>query len=119
VIIRKAYGGGYAVMGSRELGADVCFAWPTAEIGVMGAGIGVDMLFHPELADAEDAGALRSMLTQEYRETLTSPYVAAEYGCIDDIIAPDETRLSVIKALRALRNKRVMPLGKKHSNIPL
>jgi propionyl-CoA carboxylase beta chain len=119
VIVRKAFGGGYAVMGSKELGADVCFAWPTAEIGVMGAASGVDMLFHRDLTEAEDPAALRRMLTCQYRETLTSPYVAAEHGCIDDIIAPAETRISVIKALRALRSKRVPPLGKKHTNIPL
>jgi propionyl-CoA carboxylase beta chain len=119
VIVRKAFGGGYAVMGSKELGADVCFAWPTAEIGVMGAASGVDMLFHRDLADAQDPEQLRGLLAQQYRETLTSPYVAAEYGCVDDIIAPAETRIAVTRTLRALRNKRVPPPGRKHSNIPL
>jgi propionyl-CoA carboxylase beta chain len=119
VIVRKAFGGGYAVMGSKELGADICFAWPTAEIGVMGADSGVDMLFHRELAAADDLPALRERLADRYQETLTSPYVAAEYGCVDDIIAPAETRLRVIRALRALRNKGIPPIGRKHSNIPL
>ena len=119
VIVRKAFGGGYAVMGSKELGADICFAWPTAEIGVLGAMSGVDLLFHRDLAEAEDPKALRTALTQQYQETLTSPYVAAEHGCIDDVIAPADTRISVIKAMRMLRNKRVPPQGKKHSNIPL
>ncbi|MET8131781.1 acyl-CoA carboxylase subunit beta [Streptomyces sp. NPDC005251] len=119
VITRRAYGGGYAVMGSKELGADICFAWPTAEIGVMGARGGVDLLFHRDLAEADDPVTLERSLSEQYEETLTSPYVAAEHGCVDDIIAPSETRLSVIRALRALRKKRVAPLPKKHSNIPL
>jgi propionyl-CoA carboxylase beta chain len=119
VIVRKAFGGGYAVMGSKELGADVCFAWPTAEIGVMGAKGGVDILFHRELAAADDPTAMREQLTEDYKRTLTSPYVAAERGCVDDVIAPAETRTYLLKALRALRNKRVVPPPKKHSNIPL
>ncbi|TDV57579.1 acyl-CoA carboxylase subunit beta [Actinophytocola oryzae] len=119
VITRKAFGGGYAVMGSKELGADICFAWPTAEIGVMGARGGVDLLFRRELTTAEDPVAARRELTESYQETLTSPYVAAEYGCVDDIIAPSETRVAVTRALRALRTKRVVSPPRKHSNIPL
>ncbi|MGW0564511.1 acyl-CoA carboxylase subunit beta [Streptomyces sp. NPDC003016] len=119
VITRRAFGGGYAVMGSKELGADICFAWPTAEIGVMGARGGIDLLFHRDLTASDDPAALERSLTEQYEETLTSPYAAAERGCVDDIIAPSETRIAVIKALRALRSKRVAPLPKKHSNIPL
>jgi len=119
VITRKAFGGGYAVMGSKELGADLCFAWPTAEIGVLGARGGVDMLFHRELETAEYPDELRRSLTDEYQRTLTSPYVAAERGCLDDVIAPSETRVVTVKALRALRNKRSIIPPKKHSNIPL
>jgi propionyl-CoA carboxylase beta chain len=119
VIVRKAFGGGYAVMGSKELGADICFAWPTAEIGVIGAYSGVNLLFHRDLAETEDPEALRRALTRQYQETLTSPYVAAEHGCIDDVIAPADTRILVTKAMRMLRNKRVPLPGKKHSNIPL
>jgi propionyl-CoA carboxylase beta chain len=119
VIVRKAFGGGYAVMGSKALGADLCFAWPTAEIGVMGDDSGVDMLFHRDLARAEDPEALREELARQYRDVLTSPYVAAERGCVDDIIAPAETRIVLVRALRALRNKRVSPPARKHSNIPL
>lgn len=119
VIVRKAFGGGYAVMGSKGLGADFCFAWPTAEIGVMGARGGVDMLFGRELAAAADPDRLRCELTAEYQRTVTSPYVAAERGCIDDVIVPSETRAVVTKALRALRTKRVVALPKKHSNMPL
>jgi len=119
VITRKAFGGGYAVMGSKELGADLCFAWPTAEIGVMGDRGGVDMLFGRELARAEDPEQERRTLAAEYRDRLTSPYIAAERGCVDDVIAPSETRATVVKALRALRNKRVLPPARKHTNIPL
>ena len=119
VIVRKAFGGGYAVMGSKELGADICVAWPVAQIGVMGAESGVDMLFGRQLRTSEDPAALREALTVEYDELLISPYVAAERGCVDDVIVPSETRAAVTRALRALRSKRVMPLPRKHSNIPL
>jgi propionyl-CoA carboxylase beta chain len=119
IIVRKAFGGGYAVMGSKELGADLCFAWPTARIGVMGAAGGVDLLCHRELAAAEDPVALRAELTERYEQDVLTPYVAAERGCVDDVIAPSETRLRVLRALRALRGKRVAPPPRKHSNIPL
>jgi propionyl-CoA carboxylase beta chain len=119
VIVRKAFGGGYAVMGSKELGADVCFAWPTAQIGVMGAASGVDMLCHRLLAAADDPEGLRADLMAQYEDTLLTPYAAAERGCVDDVIVPAETRVAVLRAFRALRNKRVVLPPKKHSNIPL
>jgi propionyl-CoA carboxylase beta chain len=119
VITRKAFGGGYAVMASKEFGADVCLAWPTAEIGVMGARSGVDLLFRREICDADDPGLARRAYTEQYERMLVSPYIAAERGCIDDIIAPAETRVTVAKALRALRTKRVIAVSKRHSNIPL
>ncbi|WP_374201859.1 acyl-CoA carboxylase subunit beta [Actinokineospora sp. PR83] len=119
VITRKAFGGGYAVMGSKELGADVCFAWPVAQIGVMGAQGGVDMLFHKEIMSAPNPDDARRAFTEAYEDTLTSPYVAAERGCIDDVIAPSETRVAIIRALRALRTKRETVAPRKHSNIPL
>ncbi|NGO70394.1 acyl-CoA carboxylase subunit beta [Streptomyces boncukensis] len=119
VIVRKAIGGGYAVMGSKELSADMCFAWPTAWIGVMGAASAVDMLCHRELATADDPGELREELIEEYEETMLTPYMAAERGSLDDVITPSETRLTVLRALRALRNKRVTLPPRKHSNIPL
>jgi propionyl-CoA carboxylase beta chain len=119
IITRKAFGGGYAVMGSKELGADVCFAWPTAEIGVMGARGGVNMLFYKEIAASPTPELLRAELAEEYQDAVTSPYVAAERGCIDDVIAPSDTRVVVIRSLRALRNKRVVTPPRKHSNIPL
>jgi len=119
VIVRKAFGGGYAVMGSKELGADLCFAWPTAQIAVMGAASGVDLLCHRAITNSADPEHTRAMLTAEYEELLTSPYVAAERGCVDDVIVPSETRGTVIRAFRALRDKRVTLAPKKHSNIPL
>ncbi|PWW62474.1 propionyl-CoA carboxylase beta chain [Actinokineospora spheciospongiae] len=119
VITRKAFGGGYAVMGSKELGADVCFAWPVAQIGVMGAQGGVDMLFRKEIMSAPDPDDARRTFTEAYEDTLTSPYVAAERGCIDDVIAPSETRVAITRALRALRTKREAVAPRKHSNIPL
>lgn len=119
VIVRKAFGGGYAVMGSKELGADMSFAWPTASIGVMGAASAVDMLCHRRLGSADDPGTLREELIDEYEETVLTPYMAAERGCLDDVILPSETRPAVQRALRALRTKRVTPPPRKHSNIPL
>ena len=119
VITRKAFGGGYAVMGSKELGADLCFAWPVAQIGVMGSRGGVEMLFRRDILAADDPEAERESRTAAYEETLLSPYIAAERGCIDDIIAPSETRDAVARALRALRTKRVQTPPRKHSNIPL
>ncbi|OLR94681.1 methylmalonyl-CoA carboxyltransferase [Actinokineospora bangkokensis] len=119
VITRKAFGGGYAVMGSKELGADVCFAWPVAQIGVMGAQGGVEMLFRKEIMASDNPEATRAALSESYEDTLLSPYVAAERGCIDDVIAPSETRVQVVRALRALRSKREILPPKKHSNIPL
>jgi propionyl-CoA carboxylase beta chain len=119
VIVRKAFGGGYSVMGSKEMGADLNFAWPTAQIGVMGAVSGVELLCHRQLAAADDPAALRAELSAQYEEDLLTPYMAAERGCVDEVIVPSETRLTVIRALRALRTKRVVPLPRKHSNIPL
>ncbi|MEW2553103.1 acyl-CoA carboxylase subunit beta [Streptomyces zhihengii] len=119
VIVRKAFGGGYAVMGSKELGADMSFAWPTATIGVMGAASAVDMLCHRGLGAADDPAALREELIEEYEETVLTPYMAAERGCLDDVILPSETRPAVLRALRALRTKRTTPPPRKHSNIPL
>ncbi|MFE2020216.1 acyl-CoA carboxylase subunit beta [Streptomyces sp. NPDC059499] len=119
VIVRKAFGGGYAVMGSKELGADMSFAWPTASIGVMGAASAVDMLCHRQLGAADDPVVLRDELIEEYEETVLTPYMAAERGSLDDVILPSETRSAVLRALRALRTKRMTPPHRKHTNIPL
>ncbi|HEV7897377.1 MAG TPA: carboxyl transferase domain-containing protein, partial [Planosporangium sp.] len=119
VITRKAYGGAYDVMGSKHVGADLNFAWPTAQIAVMGAQGAVNILYRSELKDAEDPVALRAELIQEYEDTLANPYVAAERGYVDAVIAPSATRAHIIKGLRVLRTKRETLPPKKHGNIPL
>jgi propionyl-CoA carboxylase beta chain len=119
VITRKAYGGAYDVMGSKHLGADLNFAWPTAQIAVMGAQGAVNILYRGELAAAADPTALRAELVREYENTLANPYVAAERGYVDAVIAPSQTRAQVTRALRALHTKRETLPPKKHGNIPL
>ena len=119
VITRKAFGGAYDVMGSKHLGADVNLAWPTAQIAVMGAQGAVNILHRRTLAAAEDVEGERARLVEEYEDALLNPYTAAERGYVDGVILPSETRLSVVKALRALRTKRKQLPPKKHGNIPL
>lgn len=119
VITRKAYGGAYLVMGSKSLGADLNFAWPSGQIAVMGAQGAVNILYRAELAAAEDLPATRARLVDDYEETLANPYVAAERGYVDRVIYPHETREMVLRGLRALRNKRATLPPKKHGNIPL
>ncbi len=119
VITRKAYGGAYDVMGSKHLGADINVAWPTAQIAVMGAQGAVNILYRHELKDADDPEARRAELVTEYEDTLANPYIAAERGYIDAVIAPHETRAEVVRALRLLRSKRATLPPKKHGNIPL
>jgi propionyl-CoA carboxylase beta chain len=121
VVVRKAYGGGYAVMGSKHLGADVNMAWPTAEIAVMGAEGAVQVLHRRELSALPHAerGAAESRLTEEYRKRHASPYLAAERGYVDQVIPPSETRRQVARAFRTLRTKRQALPAKKHGNIPL
>ena len=119
VITRKAYGGAYDVMGSKHLGADMNFAWPTAQIAVMGAQGAVNILYRQELREAADPEAERARLITEYEDTLANPYIAAERGYVDAVIKPSETRANVVRALRALRTKRETLPPKKHGNIPL
>jgi propionyl-CoA carboxylase beta chain len=119
VITRKAYGGAYDVMGSKHLGGDVNLAWPSAQIAVMGAQGAVNILYRRELAAAEDPDALRVKLVTDYEDALANPYIAAERGYVDAVIRPAETRSQVVRALRALRNKRQTLPPKKHGNIPL
>jgi propionyl-CoA carboxylase beta chain len=123
VITRKAYGGAYIVMGSKQLGADVNLAWPTAQIAVMGAGGAVNILQRGALKGVADSGgdveAERARLVAEYEEALVNPYDAAERGYVDAVIEPSQTRLQVTRALRALRTKRASLPPKKHGNIPL
>jgi propionyl-CoA carboxylase beta chain len=117
VIARKAYGGAYCVMGSKHLRTDVNFAWPSAEIAVMGADGAVNIIYRRELAGNNTAA--REAKIAEYRDRFASPFVAAERGYIDDVIEPHETRPRLIRALRMLENKIDTMPRKKHGNIPL
>jgi propionyl-CoA carboxylase beta chain len=119
VIVRRAYGGAYAVMASKHLRADVNFAWPSAEIAVMAPEGAVNIVFRKELAQAADPVAERARLGQEYRERFANPYKAAELGYVDEVIRPEETRPKVIRALEMLRTKRQETPPKKHGNLPL
>ena len=123
VILRKAYGGAYIVMGSKQLGADINLAWPTAEIAVMGGQGAINILYKGKLKEAEENGedvaAVRARLSNEYTYSVTSPFLAAERGELDGIIEPATTRVSIAKSLRALRGKRAQLPAKKHGNIPL
>jgi propionyl-CoA carboxylase beta chain len=119
VITRKAYGGAYCVMGSKHLRTDVNFAYPTAEIAVMGAEGAVNIVYRRELAAAEDKEAVRKQKVEEFRDRFANPFVAAERGFIDDVIEPHETRPKVIRALRMLATKVDTMPRKKHGNIPL
>jgi len=119
VITRKAYGGAYCVMGSKHLRTDVNFAYPTAEIAVMGAEGAVNIVYRRELTTAVDMEAARQQKIDEFRERFANPFVAAERGFIDDVIEPHETRPKVIRALRMLATKVDTMPRKKHGNIPL
>jgi len=119
VITRKAYGGAYLVMNSKHLRSDVAFAWPTAEIAVMGAEGAVNVVFRREIEKAADPSQKKAELIKEYREKFSTPYAAAERGFIDDVIEPAETRSRLIKALRMLSTKRESVPARKHGNIPL
>jgi acetyl-CoA carboxylase carboxyltransferase component len=119
VITRKAYGGAYLVMNSKHLRADVSFAWPTAEIAVMGAEGAVNVVFKREIEKAADPDARRAELIREYRDKFSTPYAAAERGFVDDVIEPAETRPRLIRSLRMLSTKREAIPARKHGNIPL
>jgi propionyl-CoA carboxylase beta chain len=119
VITRKAYGGAYCVMGSKHLRTDINFAWPTAEIAVMGPEGAVNILYRRELQAASDPEAVRRAKIEEYRDRFANPFVAAERGYIDDVIEPHETRPKIIRALRMLANKGATMPRKKHGNMPL
>ena len=119
VVTRKAYGGAYIVMGSKYLGTDVTYAWPSAEIAVMGAEGAVNILFKKQIASSPDPLVERKRLVDEYREKFSSPYHAAMAGYIDDIIEPRETRPKIIASLAALRDKYSSAPPRKHGNIPV
>jgi acetyl-CoA carboxylase carboxyltransferase component len=119
VITRKAYGGAYVVMDSKSIGSDLAFAWPSAELAVMGPQGAVEILYRRELQAAADPVARRNELVDEYTERFANPYVAAERGFVDDVIDPSETRAKLIAGFELLRTKREQLPPRKHGNIPL
>jgi propionyl-CoA carboxylase beta chain len=119
VITRKAYGGAYCVMSSKHIRTDLNFAWPTAEIAVMGAEGAVNILYKREIEAAADVNAARAAKVAEYREKFANPFVAAQRGFLDQIIRPRETRAKLIDGLATLETKRDRNPPKKHGNIPL
>jgi propionyl-CoA carboxylase beta chain len=119
IITRKAYGGAYVVMSSKYLGTDVTYAWPSAEIAVLGAEGAANILFKKRIDSAPDPAGERKKLAQEYRERFNNPYYAAGTGYVDDIIEPRESRPKIIAALSALRDKYTPAPPRKHGNIPV
>jgi acetyl-CoA carboxylase carboxyltransferase component len=119
LITRKAYGGAYLAMCSKDLGADMVFAWPTAEIAVMGASGAANVIYRKEIKNAEDSEAKRKEKIQEYEDYFSNPYRAANRGYIDGVISPQETRPKLISALEILKTKRESRAPKKHGNIPM
>jgi acetyl-CoA carboxylase carboxyltransferase component len=119
IVLRKAYGGAYIVMSSKNLRGDINLAWPSAEIAVMGPDGAVSIVFRKEMEKANDPVQRKADLVTEYREKFANPYIAAERGYLDDIIEPSETRPRLINALEMLQNKRDTNPSKKHGNIPL
>ena len=119
IITRKAYGGAYVVMNSKSIGADLAFAWPSAELAVMGPQGAVEIVYRRELAEAADPGARRAELVEEYTERYANPYLAAERGYVDDVIDPAETRRVLVRSLRLLASKREELPERKHGNVPL
>ena len=119
VVLRKAYGGGYIAMGSRHLRADFVFAWPNAEIAVMGPEGAANIIFRKEIMNAENPAEMRQLKIQEYKDKFANPYVAAAKGYIDSVIAPAETRKFIEHALRVSAHKNRSQPNKKHGNVPL
>jgi acetyl-CoA carboxylase carboxyltransferase component len=119
IILRKSYGGAYCVMNSKNLGGDFNFAWPTAEIAVMGPEGAVSILYRKELIESEDPSKLKKELALRYRDEIANPYVADEKGYIDEVIDPAETRKKLVIAFESLTNKHVSVPSRKHGNIPL
>ncbi|MHB8918118.1 MAG: acyl-CoA carboxylase subunit beta, partial [Desulfocucumaceae bacterium] len=119
IILRKAYGGAYLAMCSSSLRADNVFAWPTAEIAVMGPEGAVNIIYKNEIARAENPGEARSKLTSDYREKFANPYIACARGYVDDVIDPRDTRKRILETLAMLAGKKDSRPTKKHGNIPL
>ena len=119
VIIRKAYGGAYCVMNSKHIGGDYNFAWPSAEIAVMGAEGACNIIFRKEIANSKNQDEKKAQLVKEYREKFSNPYIAASKGYIDNVIEPKETREKLISALKSIYRKREELPKRKHGNIPV
>jgi propionyl-CoA carboxylase beta chain len=119
VIVRKAYGGAYVVMNSKHIHADLTYAWPSAEIAVMGAKGAAEVIYRKEIEAAADADRALTEKIEEYREAFVNPFLAARRGYIDEVIFPRETRRRLIRALQVLEGKVAEPPGRKHGNIPL
>ncbi|MCG1022845.1 acyl-CoA carboxylase subunit beta [Sutcliffiella horikoshii] len=119
VILRKAYGGAYVALNSKSIGADLVFAWPNAEIAVMGPQGAANIIFAREINESDNPEETRAQKIEEYREKFANPYVAASQGMVDDVIDPRETRVKLIQSLEMLRNKKETRPYKKHGNIPL
>lgn len=119
LIMRKAYGGAYIAMNSKNMGADIVYAWPIAEIAVMGAEGAVNIVFKKQIKSAADSKKEETRLRKEYEDTFMNPYIAAKRGYVDEIIRPDETRQKLLAALAMLRDKELQQPWKKHGNIPL
>jgi acetyl-CoA carboxylase carboxyltransferase component len=119
IITRKAYGGAYVVMNSKSIGADLAFAWPSAELAVMGPNGAVEIVYRRELAEAADPVRRRAELIDEYTERYANPYIAAERGYIDDVISPADTRAVINRSLDILASKREELPRRKHGNVPL
>ncbi len=119
ITLRKSYGGAYCVMSSKHLRGDINYAWPNAEIAVMGPSGAIEVLFGKEVASAEDPAAFSAQKEKEYRDAFANPYNAARYGYIDDVIEPRNTRFRIIRALQQLATKKLTNPAKKHDNLPL
>ncbi len=119
LIVRKAYGGSYLAMCSKDLGADMVLAWPNSEIAVMGPQGAANIIFRKEISAADDPAQMREKLVADYTDEFATPYKAAERGFVDDVIEPSATRPRIIDALNMLQSKRETRPSKKHGNIPL
>jgi acetyl-CoA carboxylase carboxyltransferase component len=119
IITRKAYGGAYCVLNSKHIGADYNFAWPSAEIAVMGPEAACNIIFKKEISESQIPDRRRAELAQEYRIKFSNPYVAASHGYIDDVIEPKQTRSRLISSLKAIYKKRLTRAFRKHGNIPV
>ncbi len=119
IVTRKAYGGAYVVMSSKYLGTDICYAWPSAEIAVMGPEGAANILYRKQIESSKSPDKERAKLTEEYRKNFLNPYAAADAGYVDEVIEPQETRIKIIRALEALKNKYENRMPRKHGNMPV